>query len=87
MRKIVGANSFRTITAANLALAVGGRFCVLLGAHGVEQAGLHEHRYTDHKANLAKDLAAVTPQKVQEAARIHLTIEKAAVCNMRSVGP
>jgi predicted Zn-dependent peptidase len=51
------------------------------------QAGLNEHRYGNHKSELAKALREVTPRKVQEAARAHLTIEKAAVCSLRPVGP
>jgi predicted Zn-dependent peptidase len=51
------------------------------------QMGLHEHRYAGHKSELAKALREVMPRKVQEAARTYLTIEKAAVCSLRPVGP
>lgn len=51
------------------------------------QMGLYEHRYGSHKASLAKDLAAVTPKKLQEAARAHLTTEQAATCRLRPAGP
>lgn len=47
------------------------------------QAGLHEHRYGDHKAILAKQLADVSAGKVQRAVREHLASNKAAVCVLR----
>lgn len=67
-------------------LPAGMSLAMLEGNLGL-QMGLREHRYANHKANLAKDLAAISPSKVQQAARAHLTVEKAATCRLRPVGP
>src|SRR5882672_6442253 len=51
------------------------------------QAGMHAHRYGDHRALLAQQLADVSPRKVQGAARRHLPADKAAICAIRPAAP
>jgi predicted Zn-dependent peptidase len=49
------------------------------------QAAMHEHRYGAHKSRLAQQLAGLSARDVQDAARRHLSTDKATLCSLRPV--